>query len=484
MSPHPTRRGFGARASVLPSTVGRVTRRRVGPVLAVLVAGALGCSTATPPTPSASAIPVPDDPASTSVGPTARLAPGEPSSASLSPAAERGPRERPSVAAAPELAGAYRFVSAPDFLNQDVADLTADGRQQFVDKRTGEIANSTNADYDAALDHVIDEMASRGTDDVLVAGDLVEGRWGRDDARTGVFGPVRTQPQRLRAWRRAADAYYPAWRERFDDRGLTTYPALGDHEIGDNPWREKRRDAWIDFKRRHVPEFKRIYADHMLTGDDGRPRFADRPSGQARRTAYAVRLDADVLLVTLDVFERRGGDVRVSVDRAQLRWLRGVLRQARKDEVPWVMVQGHTPMTPKVRARNSSNLVYEKGARSDLWKAMVRGGVDVYLSGEVHDQTVHVRDGILQVSHGSLLYRGEASYVLGQATADRLVLENHQFRGEIGFEDRLWTTSRQGAPGRISYPDPSVVTGTLVASRTRSGGLRVDDAEGVLAPRD
>ena len=49
-----------------------------------------------------------------------------------------------------------------------------------------------------------------------MAGDLVEGRWGRDDARTGVFGPVRTPSQRLRAWRRAADVYYPAWRERFD----------------------------------------------------------------------------------------------------------------------------------------------------------------------------------------------------------------------------------------------------------------------------
>ena len=75
------------------------------------------------------------------------------------------------------------------------------------------------------------------------------------------------------------------------------------------------------------------------------------------------------------------------------------------------------------------------------------------------------------MSHGSLFYRGEASYVVGQATADQLVLENHQFRGEIGFEDRLWTTSRQGAPGHISYPDASVVTGTLEASRTRSGGL-------------
>jgi hypothetical protein len=221
----------------------------------------------------------------------------------------------------------------------------------------------------------------------------------------------------------------------------------------------------------------------MLTATDGSPRFTDHPRGPARHTAYATRLSPEVLLVTVDVFERRGGDVHMSVDPAQLRWLRQVLRQARTDEVPWVMVQGHVPMTGDVRTRNSSHLVYEDGVRSDLWRAMVKGGVDVYLSGEVHDQTVHQRDGILEVSHGSLLYRGEASYVVGQATADQLVLENHQFRGTISFEDRLWTTSRQGAPGHISYPHPSIVTGTLVAGRTPSGGLRVDHAEGVLSPR-
>ena len=190
-----------------------------------------------------------------------------------------------------------------------------------------------------------------------------------------------------------------------------------------------------------------------------------------------------MLLVTLDVFERRGGDVHMSVDAAQLAWLERVLRKARRDDVPWVMVQGHTPMSGDVRARNSSHLVYEKGARSDLWRAMVDGGVDVYLSGEVHDQTVRQRDGILEVSHGSLFYRGEASYVVGQATADRLVLENHQFRGEIGFADRLWTTSRQGAPGHITYPGP---LGRHRHPRGQPDPLRrprVEDAAGVLAPR-
>ncbi|GAA1920333.1 metallophosphoesterase family protein [Nocardioides hwasunensis] len=452
-----------------------MTRRPLGTLLALLIGSALGCSAVTPPAPSASATPGGDYPA-----PTVAPSPTRPSSS----VDDRKPRDRPPVPAAPDLPGAYRFISAPDFLNQDVADLTADGRKPHVVKQTGEVANSTNRDYETALDRVISEMASHGTRDVLVAGDLVEGRWGRDDSKAGVFGPVRTESQRMRAWRRAADVYYPAYRQRFADHGLRTYPAVGDHEVGDDPWRTRRPNAWIDFKRRHVPEFKKIFAEHMLTRADGRPRFTDRPrSGPARRTAYAVRLDADVLLVTLDVFERRGGDVHLSVDAQQLKWFKGVLRQARKDDVPWVMVQGHTPMTRDVRHRNSSQLSYEKGRRSDLWKAMVEGGVDVYLSGEVHDQTVLQRDGILQVSHGSLLYRGEASYVVGQVSADRLVLENHQFRGVVGFEDRLWTTSRQGAPGHISYPRPSIVTGTLEASRTRDGGVRLDATGGVFTPR-
>ena len=71
------------------------------------------------------------------------------------------------------------------------------------------------------------------------------------------------------------------------------------------------------------------------------------------------------------------------------------------------------------------------------------------------------RDGILEVSHGSLFYRGEASYVVGQATRDELVLENRQFRGTVGYDERLWTTSRQGAPGEVTSPLRSIVTGTL-----------------------
>jgi hypothetical protein len=287
-----------------------------------------------------------------------------------------GPKTRPAVPRAPRLRDAYRFVSAPDFLNQDVADLTAGERETYTDPESGKVANSTNRAYENALDHVLSEVGSHGTRDLLVAGDLMEGRWGRDDSGAGVFGPVRTDRQRLAAARRAAGVYYPAWSQRLAKHDLKPYPALGDHEIGDNPW-TKQGDAWIRFKREHVPAFKQFFARQLLRRPNGNPRFVDRPeSGQARDTAYAVRLDANVLLVTIDPFTRRHGDVRARVDRAQLTWLQGVLRKARRADVPWVIVQGHTPIAGPVRYRNSSTLTYEGRTDSALWRAMAKGGPD------------------------------------------------------------------------------------------------------------
>ena len=115
--------------SRVPSTVGRVTRRPLGPLLAVLIASALGCY----------------------VGHAARRRPRAPRRAATYPAptfspapVAAGPRGAPRparrgrrCAAAPDLPGAYRFISAPDFLNQDVADLTADGRTQHLDPTHG-----------------------------------------------------------------------------------------------------------------------------------------------------------------------------------------------------------------------------------------------------------------------------------------------------------------------------------------------------------
>lgn len=164
------------------------------------------------------------------------LAPGDQSTtAQIALAAETGeraatnPGDRPTVRGLPRIDGAYRFVSHPDFLNQDVGDVRS---SPFW--RRG-MPNSTNDSYEASLDHVIGQMLRHDPEALLVAGDMVEGAWGQDVTRAGVFGPTSTLDQRRRAVREAARVYLKQWHQRFAERGLPVLPAIGDHEIGDDP---------------------------------------------------------------------------------------------------------------------------------------------------------------------------------------------------------------------------------------------------------
>jgi Calcineurin-like phosphoesterase len=210
------------------------------------------------------------------------------------------------------------------------------------------------------------------------------------------------------ATRRAAATYYPQYLQRFRDRGLELYPAIGDHEYGDNPWPRS--------KRRLAPVFKNEFARFFTRTPSGRPRFADHPTGPHAGTAYAVRPAPDVQVVSIDPFDITAGRARLRLDRAQERWLEGVLRRAQEDGVRWTIVQGHLPLLAPVRARGSSELHYPRGSRSELWRLFRRYGVDVYLCGEVHDVTATSSDGILQLAHGGAFQFGLTTTPSGCAT--------------------------------------------------------------------
>ena len=326
----------------------------------------------------------------------------------------------------------YTFVAAPDFLNQDVGDV-----RKLPTWRPG-LPNSWTPELQASIDRFLDEIAARDPGSVLVAGDLVEGHWGRDSEGTGIFGPTRTRQQKIRALRRAADFYYDAYERRFASRGLTLHAALGDHEIGDNPWAGGR--AARRFKQRHVDVAKQEFARHF-TQVHGRPRYRDRPVGSPwEDTAYAVRLAPEVLLVTVDEFHRTRHDVRFEVVGQQLAWLRSTLRKARRDGVRWVVVQGHNPVLWPVRSRRSSRGHLLGGARSPFWRTLARFDVDLYLSGEVHDTSMRRARGVTQVATGGLLYAGNATYLAVQVHARRLELDVRELSGTIDRE-LLWQTS-------------------------------------------
>ncbi|CAN5584861.1 hypothetical protein BH11ACT8_BH11ACT8_26000 [soil metagenome] len=365
-----------------------------------------------------------------------------------------------------------RLLSSPDFLNADVGDLRT-GPGSWKDKpRATRSANSTTADYEKTLDGILSDWQGLDPAGVLVAGDLVDGRWGYDDARTGNFGPVTTTTQRRAALRRAARTYYPQWKQRFAAHGLTPYPAMGDHEYGDNPWPRRKRELAADFRSEWAREF--------TTDRSGAPLFRDHPQGPAATTAYAGRPTPEVQIVTIEVFDIPPARARVGLDRQQLTWLRGVLAKAKRDGVKFVIVQGHVPILFPVRARGSSLLHYPGAESSRLWKLFRRYDVDLYLCGEVHDTTAKEQGGVVQISHGGAFQFGLTTSLLMDFYGDRLyvTLRDYNVRhSDAPDGSRLWETRRAGLPRRISLAARPVTIGTATI---KDGHLVAPS--GVLAP--
>ena len=354
---------------------------------------------------------------------------------------------------------AYSFLSSPDFLNNDVADVR--GAPGY---RAG-APNSYNALYARSLDTVLNTFQGEGVRDLLVAGDLVEGHWWVDTAQTGTFGQLDTFAHRKQVVRNAADTYYGAWNGMVRGHGLRPFPALGDHDIGDNPWHRFK----TVFRQKHatVPTYKKAFGEHFTRTASGRPVYRDHPSGPARDTAYAYRLHREVQLVTVDVFERTRTNVAVRLDRQQLAWLERVLRKARADGVDWIIVQGHTPVVGPVRVSdNSSGLMYEGGRRSAFWQLLKKYDVNAYLAGEVHAITSSMDGGVAQVVHGGTFVSGNTSYIRVDVTPQRLRIVARQFQANSINRTQLWgMDERRGGPELLLYRAHPRVVGTMDITR-------------------
>ena len=241
----------------------------------------------------------------------------------------------------------WKFVSIPDFLNNDV---------DYPDPR-----------WDGALDYVLKSIQAENPDFVLVAGDLVMGRWSHSQ-------------QHLE---QMAAKYYPAWTNRMAAYDLKFYAALGDHEIGDDPWQGEKRAL--------VPHYKDAFRNYLNMPRGG-------PAG-FEQTTYAVR-HKNVLLVVVDQFEQDNeGNVHVRVGDTQQNWLNKTL--AEHEDADHRVFMGHVPILPGWRWRSSSRFSMPEGAESPLWRLMAQHGVDMYLCGEVHDISLQQRDSVLQLVHGS-----------------------------------------------------------------------------------
>ena len=367
------------------------------------------------------------------------------------------------------------FVSIPDFLNIDIGDLRQLDEDNVGDDDTG--PNSWTSGYQDAIDFVLDSVADENPDFVLSAGDLVMGRWDRDVDDRNLFGDTSTVAGKEAAIDAAGDFYYGLWKQRFADRGITdVHAAVGDHELGDD-----RGGKWTGDQAQVVPKYKQEFADHFTAG------ATDTPAGPAANTAYAVQHD-NVLILTLDQFEFDAGAISTNaiarkVDAQQLDWVEQKLADAEADPtIDHVFLQGHLPIddSPTVPWRTSSQLKYEDGTGSALWQAMVDGGADVYLAGEVHDDSYRKNDGedLVQIITGGIPGEsGSTQYMVGviDGPVIELTIKDIPIINQ-GQTNGLWQTGSNRPYADVSLgADPSVRT---------LGGVTIDKSSGQSVYRD
>lgn len=373
----------------------------------------------------------------------------------------------------------WTFVSFPDFLNADIGDVSA----------LTNAVNSTNAAHEAAIDAVLDSMAAEQPDFVLVAGDLVNGHWYSDASNVQVFGPVGTLAEKRAAVTLAGDVYFSQWKQRFVDRGLPVYAAVGDHDVGDNDWPAGQDKALL------VPTYKQQWAKYFTLDEAGVSVFPTRPVGTAfENTAYAIR-HKNVLIVTVDVFRQddpnvsidsKTGSVRTDVVGEQLAWLDAVLLSASTDpQIDHVIVQGHVPVLVPVRTLNSSGLTMPGAGDSEFWQTLSRNAVDLYFAGEAHDMSSANHAGVEQVVHGGIMgYAPRVSYLVGRVYPDRIELELRSADLVYPIEDtsRLWQagSNRPRAQYSVSATGFSTV-GRLVIDKS-TGSTQYLDRSGFFIP--
>lgn len=267
----------------------------------------------------------------------------------------------------------WKFVSMPNFLNADTT--------------------YPQPGWENTLDYVLKSIKAEGPEFVLVAGDLIMGRWPDKDSI-----------------KKYAAIYYPAWIKRMNDHGLTFYTAIGNNEIGGSPWNGE--------KAKLVPTFKKRFQKYMKMPLNGPRRM--------KGTAFWF-IHENVLFIAVDVFEKgteNQGGIVPKVTGKQLEWLNEVI--INNPGIEHIIVMGHTPILGPgpARKQGSGGLMLEKGRESPLWQTMKKYGVDIYLCGKTDAITCTQKDDILQIAHGSLFgYNPKVNYLIATVSPNKIDLE-------------------------------------------------------------
>ncbi|MCB0669841.1 MAG: metallophosphoesterase [Saprospiraceae bacterium] len=331
---------------------------------------------------------------------------------------------------------AWTFVSMPDFLNVD--------------------CDYPQIGWEESLEYILTAVKKEDPDFLMVPGDLVMGHW--DDASWNSQDTIE----------KYADRYYSAWKSRMNRHELAYYTAVGDHELGDNPWRDTAKVATIPF-------YRAAFRKHLQMPLNG--------PWHLPGTAFWWK-HKGVLFISVDVFEDGESDqgaIKAGVSGKQLRWMEDIFLA--NQDAKYRIVMGHTPILGPVRKWSSSGLMIKEGRDAPLWQCMKKYNVDAYLCGEVHAITCTERDNIMQIAHGGLIgYNTRTNYLVVTVEANRLTLEIKEIE-LMPSGDHLWQTKNNRPLKRVDIVDPVKGFYTIAkAVLVRDGPEKFIDRIGYFKP--
>ena len=241
-------------------------------------------------------------------------------------------------------------------------------------------ANHLSSEQKIFASATLNSIKDDNPDFVLVPGDMVMGRWFVTE------GNVREK----------GDHTYSEWLKMFENRDLTVYPAIGDHELGDLPAINVFAQGYL------LPEYLDTYKRNFTLPQNG-------PKSMLEQSYYFVK--ENTLFITLQTFNINGWFVDNDISAKQLKWFENVLSK-KQGKVDHIIVQGHLPIITVTKGFRSSHLTLKGGTDSKLWGIMKKYNVDYYLCGELHTTSIKEQDGITQIITNGFVESDKLSYAL------------------------------------------------------------------------
>ncbi|MBK3517092.1 LamG-like jellyroll fold domain-containing protein [Carboxylicivirga marina] len=320
----------------------------------------------------------------------------------------------------------WRFINIPDYHN-------AEGFSKNSPERAKRIADQTEQ---------FKQMKERhGGELIIMPGDCNGGHWYRQK----YLKPFKSNPEykdfsTKQVILESSRLCYGGLWDIVHDGGYEHFlMAVGDHELGDNPWKKGSEVS------KHISTFRQGFANTFTLDENGQSRFNEnignampRPIGTVyEHTSNAVQYK-NVLFVTLDMFRFDDKDknlgsqgvINGDIDGEHMQWFESVLSEAQHiSSIKHIVVQSHLPIIYPVRKYASSGMLVDKKESEKILNVLRKYKVDLYLAGEVHMNTVtrDAKSDLIQlVGRGNNL----SNHTAVDVVQDKLLLNTYHENGE------------------------------------------------------